>query len=69
LIALIQLKKIGELQKLDGQQREIQQLLSSHTEKLVGGKMQKQAYLDQEQLLRNKLRDINTRISAIINQY
>jgi hypothetical protein len=31
--------------------------------------MQKQAYLDQEQLLRNKLRDINTRISAIINQY
>jgi hypothetical protein len=31
--------------------------------------MQKQAYIDQEQLLRNKLRDINTRVSAIINQY
>jgi hypothetical protein len=31
--------------------------------------MEKQAYLDQEQLLRNKLRDINADISAIINQY
>ncbi|CAF1096714.1 unnamed protein product [Rotaria sordida] len=62
-------EKIAELQRLDSQQREVQQLLSSLAEKLVGGKMQKQAYLDQEQTARNKLRDINKNISAIINQY
>jgi hypothetical protein len=61
--------QIAELQRLDTQQRELQQVLSGHTEKLVGGKIQKQAYLEQEQSLRTKLRDINTRISAIINQY
>lgn len=54
---------------MDVQQREIQQTLAGHTEKLVNNKMQKQAYLDQEQQLRNRLRDINTRVSAIINQY
>jgi oligosaccharyltransferase complex subunit alpha (ribophorin I) len=62
-------EKIAELQRLDAQQREIQQALSGLTEKLVGNKIQKQPYLDQEQALRTKMRDINTRISAIINQY
>ncbi|CAF1292222.1 unnamed protein product [Adineta steineri] len=62
-------EKIAELQRLDAQQREIQLALSGHTEKLVTGKMQKQPYLDQEQLLRNKVRDINARVTAIINQY
>jgi oligosaccharyltransferase complex subunit alpha (ribophorin I) len=62
-------EKIAELIRLDVQQREVQQALSGHTEKLVNGKIQKPAYLEQEQLLRNKLRDINTRVSAIINQY
>lgn len=62
-------EKIAELQRLDAQQREIQQALSGHTEKLVGGKLQKPAYLELEQALKNKLRDINARVSAIINQY
>jgi hypothetical protein len=43
--------------------------LSGHTEKFVGGKIQKQAYLDQEQTLRVRLRDVDTRISTILNQY
>ena len=61
--------QINELQRLDAQQREIQQALSVQAEKLVTGKIQKQAYLDQEQQLRVKMRDINTRISALVNQY
>ncbi|CAF2985466.1 unnamed protein product [Rotaria sp. Silwood2] len=62
-------EKIAELQRLDTQQREVQQLLSSLAEKLVGGKIPKQNYIDQEQIARNKLREINKNISAIINQY
>lgn len=31
--------------------------------------MQKQAYHDQEQGLRSKWRDLNTRIASILNQY
>jgi oligosaccharyltransferase complex subunit alpha (ribophorin I) len=62
-------EKIAELQRLDSQQRELQQALTALAEKLVGGKIQKQVYLDQEQALRTKLRDANARISAIINQY
>ena len=54
---------------MDQQQREIQQGLSSLTERLVNGKVTKQEYLNQEQDVRNKIRNVNTRISAIINQY
>ncbi|CAF2127682.1 unnamed protein product [Rotaria magnacalcarata] len=62
-------EKIAELQRLDTQQREIQQVLSGLAEKLVGNKLPKPAYLTQEEAARIRLREINARISAIINQY
>ncbi|UJR22106.1 hypothetical protein I4U23_025171 [Adineta vaga] len=62
-------EKINELQRLDAQQREVQLALSGHAEKLVNGKIQKDVYLEQEKLIRNKFRDINTRITSILNHY
>jgi len=61
--------KIAELQRLDAQQRELQTALSGHAERLVGGKLLKQAYLDLEQAAQKKIREVNTRITSIINQY
>ncbi|CAF0736195.1 unnamed protein product [Adineta ricciae] len=60
---------IEEFQKLAEEQRQITQALSGHTEKFVTGKIQKQAYTTEEENLRGKLRDINTQVSTILNQY
>ena len=61
--------QIAKLQDLDNQQRDLQQQLNGHAEKLVGGKLQKQDYIILEETIRNKWRDINTRITSILNQY
>ena len=62
-------EQIAEFQRLDAQQREVTQLLSGHAEKFVTGKVQKQVYAEQEQTLRSRLREINTRVSEILHQY
>ncbi|CAF0756722.1 unnamed protein product [Didymodactylos carnosus] len=62
-------EKMAELQRIDTQIREHQQLLSGHAEKFIGNKQTKQVYMENETNIRSKIRELNARISAIINQY
>ncbi|CAF0790271.1 unnamed protein product [Didymodactylos carnosus] len=62
-------EKIAELQRIDAQVRELHQTLSGHAEKLVANKQTKQVYSENESGIRSKMREFNSRVSAIINQY
>jgi len=59
-------EKIGELQKLDTSVREQLQLAMQAAEKLVGARMGKQQYLDQEAVIRAKRDEYCQKMDAIV---
>merc|ERR1712096_561919 len=61
--------KVGELQKQDKVFRDLQAQQASLVEKLVSGKMAKQAYIDQEGAIVKKKEDAIERINNIIKSF
>lgn len=58
--------KVGELQRCDKIFREFQGQQAGLVEKLVSGKLQKAAYLDQEKVVLKKKDDILDKINVIV---
>lgn len=61
--------KVGELQKQDKAFRDLQAQQASLVEKLVSGKMAKQAYIDQEGAIVKKKEDAIDKINNIIKTF
>jgi len=61
--------KVGELQKQDKVFRDLQTQQASLVEKLVSGKMAKQAYIDQEGAIVKKKEDAIDKINNIIKSF
>ena len=60
-------ERILEVQKLDRAQREIQQSQANLLEKLIGGKINKQQYLDQESQFAKKREDLSEKLSQMVS--
>lgn len=60
-------ERIVEIQKLDRAQREIQQSQANLLEKLIGGKINKQQYLDQESQFSKKREDLSDKLTQNVN--
>ena len=56
-----------ELQRLDGQVKDQIVLMVSSAERLVGGRMAKQAYLDSDANIRSKKDDICNKMDTILS--
>jgi len=62
-------EKVGELQRFDKIYRDHQGQQASLVEKLVSGKLQKAAYLDQDATIAKKKEDISDKIAAIVRAF
>jgi len=62
-------EKVGELQRLDKIYRDHQGQQANLVEKLVTGKLQKAAYLDQDATIAKKKEDISDKIAAIVRAF
>lgn len=60
-------EKVQELQRLDGQVKDQIALMVSSAERLVGGRMAKQAYLDHDANIRSKKDDICNKMDTILS--
>jgi len=62
-------EKVGELQRLDKVYRDYQTQQASLVEKLVGGKVVKAAYLDQENGMLKKMEETMDKINSIVRYF
>uniref|UniRef100_A0A8C7H7E3 Dolichyl-diphosphooligosaccharide--protein glycosyltransferase subunit 1 n=1 Tax=Oncorhynchus kisutch TaxID=8019 RepID=A0A8C7H7E3_ONCKI len=59
--------KVGEVQKLDGQVKELVCRSWQEAERLVAGKVKKEAYIDNEKTLSSKRLELVTRIDSLLD--
>uniref|UniRef100_A0A6Q2ZJG3 Dolichyl-diphosphooligosaccharide--protein glycosyltransferase subunit 1 n=1 Tax=Esox lucius TaxID=8010 RepID=A0A6Q2ZJG3_ESOLU len=59
--------KVGEVQKLDGQVKELVCRSCQEAERLVAGKVKKEAYIENEKNLASKRLDLVTRIDSLLD--
>ncbi|KAL0978565.1 hypothetical protein UPYG_G00172310 [Umbra pygmaea] len=59
--------KVGEVQKLDGQVKELVCRSCQEAERLVAGKVKKEAYIENEKTLASKRLDLVTRIDSLLD--
>lgn len=58
---------MGEVQKLDGQVKELVCRSWQEAERLVAGKVKKEAYVDNEKTLSSKRLELVTRIDSLLD--
>ncbi|CDQ61558.1 dolichyl-diphosphooligosaccharide--protein glycosyltransferase subunit 1 [Oncorhynchus tshawytscha] len=59
--------KVGEVQKLDGQVKDLVGRSCQEAERLVAGKVKKEAYIDNEKTLASKRLELVTRIDSLLD--
>uniref|UniRef100_A0A7N6BDV0 Dolichyl-diphosphooligosaccharide--protein glycosyltransferase subunit 1 n=1 Tax=Anabas testudineus TaxID=64144 RepID=A0A7N6BDV0_ANATE len=59
--------KVGEVQKLDGQVKELVSRSCQEAERLVAGKVKKEAYIESEKNLTSKRQDLVSRIDSLLD--
>lgn len=59
--------KVSEIQKLDGQVKELVLKSSVEAERLVAGKLKKDTYIENEKMHSNKRQDLVTKIDNILD--
>ncbi|XP_058488644.1 dolichyl-diphosphooligosaccharide--protein glycosyltransferase subunit 1 [Solea solea] len=59
--------KVGEVQKLDGQLKELVCRSCQEAERLVAGKVKKEAYIESEKTLTGKRQDLVSRIDSLLD--
>ncbi|KAK5934432.1 hypothetical protein CgunFtcFv8_014832 [Champsocephalus gunnari] len=59
--------KVGEVQKLDGQVKELVCRSSQEAERLVAGKVKKEAYIESEKTLSGKRQELVSRIDSLLD--
>ncbi|KAM3877906.1 dolichyl-diphosphooligosaccharide--protein glycosyltransferase subunit 1 [Diretmus argenteus] len=59
--------KVGEVQKLDGQVKELVCRSCQEAERLVAGKVKKEAYIESEKTLASKRQELVTRIDSLLD--
>lgn len=59
--------KVGEVQKLDGQVKELVFRSCQEAERLVAGKVKKEAYIESEKSLANRRQELVTRIDSLLD--
>uniref|UniRef100_A0A146X5B1 Dolichyl-diphosphooligosaccharide--protein glycosyltransferase subunit 1 n=1 Tax=Fundulus heteroclitus TaxID=8078 RepID=A0A146X5B1_FUNHE len=60
-------EKVGEIQKLDGQVKELVSRSCSEAERLVAGKVKKEAYIESEKTLTGKRQELISRIDSLLD--
>lgn len=60
-------EKVGEIQKLDGQLKDLVCRSCSEAERLVAGKIKKEAYIENEKTLTGKRQDLISRIDSLLD--
>ncbi|XP_073731977.1 dolichyl-diphosphooligosaccharide--protein glycosyltransferase subunit 1 [Misgurnus anguillicaudatus] len=60
-------EKVGEIQKLDGQLKELVCRSCQEAERLVAGKVKKDAYIDSDKTLSSKRHDLVSRIDSLLD--
>ena len=59
--------QVGEVQKLDGQVKDLVGRSCQEAERLVAGKVKKEAYIDNEKTLASKRLELVTRIDSLLD--
>ncbi|XP_054641759.1 dolichyl-diphosphooligosaccharide--protein glycosyltransferase subunit 1 [Dunckerocampus dactyliophorus] len=59
--------KVGEVQKLDGQVKELVSRASQEAERLVAGKVKKEAYIESDKTLASKRQELISRIDSLLD--
>ncbi|XP_026076891.1 dolichyl-diphosphooligosaccharide--protein glycosyltransferase subunit 1-like [Carassius auratus] len=60
-------EKVGEIQKLDGQLKDLVSRSSQEAERLVAGKVKKDAYIDSDKALSGKRQEFVSRIDSLLD--
>nr|XP_061814130.1 dolichyl-diphosphooligosaccharide--protein glycosyltransferase subunit 1-like [Nerophis lumbriciformis] len=60
-------EKVGEVQKLDGQVKELVSRASQEAERLVAGKVKKEAYIENDKSLASKRQELIGRIDSLLD--
>uniref|UniRef100_A0A3B3WKF4 Dolichyl-diphosphooligosaccharide--protein glycosyltransferase subunit 1 n=1 Tax=Poecilia mexicana TaxID=48701 RepID=A0A3B3WKF4_9TELE len=60
-------EKVGEIQKLDGQVKELVCRSCSEAERLVGGKVKKETYIESEKSLTSRRQELISRIDSLLD--
>uniref|UniRef100_A0A3B3V5E5 Dolichyl-diphosphooligosaccharide--protein glycosyltransferase subunit 1 n=1 Tax=Poecilia latipinna TaxID=48699 RepID=A0A3B3V5E5_9TELE len=60
-------EKVGEIQKLDGQVKELVCRSCSEAERLVGGKVKKETYIESEKSLTGRRQELISRIDSLLD--
>lgn len=59
--------QVGEVQKLDGQVKELVCRSCQEAERLVAGKVKKEAYIESEKTLTGKRQELVSRIDSLLD--